>query len=246
MRARRTLVALALAALSLPWSAAQERKGADPARVARLVVEATNEFRRGEGLRALEVDRELSRAARDFAAFMARTGKFGHEADGRTPAQRAREHGYDYCLLAENIAFQFRSDGFASEELAGRFLDRWKRSPGHRMNLVDPDATHTAVVVARSEEGGFYAVQMFGRPSSESFHFEVRNESLDRLRYRVGGQDFSLAPRTARTHRRCATEKIVFDLDRRDEPRHEAFEARDGDRFVVERRGGGGFSVRRR
>lgn len=36
---------------------------------------------------------------------MAKTGKYGHAADGRKPAERAAAHGYEYCIVRENIAY---------------------------------------------------------------------------------------------------------------------------------------------
>ena len=52
------------------------------------------------------------------AAYMAKSGKFDHDADGRQPAQRIAAKGYRYCMVAENIAYEFSSRGFASSELA--------------------------------------------------------------------------------------------------------------------------------
>jgi uncharacterized protein YkwD len=110
----------------------------------------------------------LARTVRDFVDFMARTDRYGHEADGKQPADRARGHGYDYCLVSENIAYQYNSAGFRTAALARDFVEGWKHSPQHRKNMLEPAATQTAVAVARSEKSGrYYAVQMFGRPKSE-------------------------------------------------------------------------------
>jgi uncharacterized protein YkwD len=43
-------------------------------------------------------------------------------------------------------------------------VEGWKRSPGHRRNLLAREATQTGVAVARSDQGYYYAVQLFGRP----------------------------------------------------------------------------------
>ena len=45
---------------------------------------------------------------------MARTGKFSHSADGSEPAARAKRFGYEYCIVAENIAYIFSSEGMAT------------------------------------------------------------------------------------------------------------------------------------
>src|SRR5436309_941986 len=62
-----------------------EKPAASPdlPRVARLIVETTNSFRRQEGRGALRVNPQLSKAAQDFADYLARTGKFSHTADGK-------------------------------------------------------------------------------------------------------------------------------------------------------------------
>ena len=146
---------------------AESVRSPDIARVEKLVFEATNQFRRDQGVGPVEADARLGKAARDFARYMARTDKYGHDADGKQPADRARSHGYDYCVIAENISYQLNSAGFDAPELAGLYFEGWKRSPGHRRNMLDAEATDSAVAVARSDRTGrYYAVQMFARPRS--------------------------------------------------------------------------------
>jgi uncharacterized protein YkwD len=158
----------------VPLAAAQDR--ADPARVDELVVQQTNDFRRSEGRPPLERDDGLGRIAREFVSFIARTGKYSHEADGSTPSGRARRGGYDFCLISENLAYQYNSTGFTTRELAKKLVEGWKNSAGHRKNMLDRDALHTAVAVGRGEKNGYYyAVQLFARPRSASVDFEVRN-----------------------------------------------------------------------
>ena len=99
----------------------------------------------------MAVNPDLTDAARDFAAYMARTSRYGHTADGSRPADRAASHGYEYCVIAENIAYAFNSDGYTTEELGKTFVEGWKHSPGHRRNMLDPDVAETGVAVARSE-----------------------------------------------------------------------------------------------
>ena len=133
--------------------------------VATLVVEGTNRFRRDNGLAPLAPERRLVHAAWEFASYMAQTDRLDHAADGRQPWGRARAQGYDYCLVAENIAYQYDSRGFATVQLARELVSGWERSPGHRKNMLQRDAVDTAVAVARSAKTGrYYAVQMFGRP----------------------------------------------------------------------------------
>ena len=160
---RKHLLALAaaLAAMSLP--AAEGRP--DIARAAEIVIHDTNAIRRAEGRGAVARSEKLEETAADFARYLARTGSLDHEADGSTPGERARRHGYRWCRIAENIAYQYDSRGYSTEGLAQELLAGWRKSAGHRRNLLERDVVHTAVAIARSDRNGYYyAVQMFGKP----------------------------------------------------------------------------------
>ncbi|MGE5616277.1 MAG: CAP domain-containing protein [Bacillota bacterium] len=161
---RATVLALLAAAAALA-SSARDVEVPNLAGTTQSVIELANGFRHGEHRRTLVTSEMLTATAREFAAYMARTDRFDHEADGREPAERAREHGYSYCVLSENIAFEYSSRGFTTEELARRFVEGWKHSPGHRANLLDNEVVETGAAVAHSARSGrYYAVQMFGRP----------------------------------------------------------------------------------
>ena len=87
------------------WSSPAE--SADPVpdetmvqQVKRAIVEQTNAFRKEHKLDAVTGDENLMKCASDFANFMAKTSKYGHNADGQTPAQRAKAAGYEYCVLS--------------------------------------------------------------------------------------------------------------------------------------------------
>ena len=138
--------------------------GPDLSNVERLILERTNQFRSSEGVRRVAVDTRLASAARAFAKYMADTGRYGHEADGRKPSQRVKVHGYQYCVVSENISYQYSSEDFGTAELASRYFEGWKKSPGHRRNMLEASVTDTAVAVERSARTGrYYAVQLFGR-----------------------------------------------------------------------------------
>ena len=154
-----------LAALAFSVAAAAGAKEPDLGEAAQAIVVGTNALRREHGLDRVEVAPRLAETARDFATFLARTDLFDHTADGRHPEDRAKSHGYDYCLVSENIAYEFHSRGFATAELARAFVEGWRNSRGHRRNMLDRDATETGVALARSSRTGrYYGVQMFGRP----------------------------------------------------------------------------------
>jgi len=204
------------------------------AQVDRLIVEQTNDFRSMSGAAPVTPNPRLADTARYFADYMARTDRYGHEADGSEPAQRAAARGYDYCMVSENIAFEFSSAGFETQELARRFVDGWKASPGHRHNMLDHEATETAVAVAQSPRTGrYYAVQMFGRPQAMRVTFHISNRSPAAVRYELGGEWFQLPPRTTRTHERCHAEPMTLRLP--GEPKEMTVQPANGARYAVER-----------
>ena len=144
--------------------AALGARAADLPAVERSIIEGTNRFRHSQGLEPVHRDAVLERAARDFVAYLASTDRFDHQADGRTPGGRAQAKGYEFCLVAENIAYEFNTRGFTTAALADGLVDGWIKSPGHRKNMLDARAVDTGVAVAQSAKTGrYYAVQMFGR-----------------------------------------------------------------------------------
>ena len=217
---------------------AEGNRGAEVSKAAAMIVEQTNDFRAREGLKEVEVDAELSKTAQYFAQYMAKTDRYGHTADNKRPIERARGHGYEPCIVTENIAYQYSSAGFETEELAEQFVKGWKQSPGHRRNMLDADVTEIGVAVARSSDTGhYYAVQMFGRPRSQRIEFQIENESGMVVEYEVGERSYRLPPRYTRTHQICRPAKLTFDVPDR-EGRIATTRPGTGDRFVVVRENG--------
>jgi hypothetical protein len=196
------------------------------------IVEMTNAFRKENKLGEVKPNAALTAAARAFAHYLAKTGKFAHEADGREPSDRAAEQGYRYCLLAENLALNLDSRGFESRKLAGDVLKGWKESPGHRANLLQAGATEIGVAVARAPDRDpkFISVQLFGRPEDLKVTIKIENRSAVTVRYRLGGEAQDVPPRAVVTHAQCDSEPLVFDGLPASQGR---FDLRDGDRFLL-------------
>ena len=150
--------------------------------------------------------------------------------------QRAREHGYDYCLVLENIASLYSSEGFGTEELADRVMKGWKRSPGHRANMLDAEVTDIGVAIAQSEKSRtYYAVQLFGRPHSKRIEFRVANSSPVAVDYDLNGLAYTLPPRSTRTHQECRAVRLTMRLP--GERQSTTVQPGDGDRYEIERLG---------
>lgn len=232
------LSAACLMLLAAPSARSQPgaRVRADLAEVSRLIVAHTNTFRSQQSARATAPNTQLQQAAREFANYMARTGRYSHEADGRQPWERAAAHGYAYCMVSENIAYQFHSQGFHTDELARRFMTGWENSPGHRHNMLDPDATDIGVAVVQSRESGrYYAVQLFGRPQAMRMAFRIANRSAKAVSYELGDQRFQLPPRMVRRHEQCRPHTLTIRLPGMSQPT--TLQPRNGASYAVEQSG---------
>jgi uncharacterized protein YkwD len=198
------------------------------------IEQRTNEFREEQGLSPVSRNEKLLETAKDFAQYMARTDNYGHHADDRTPAERVAAHGYEYCLVAENIAYQYNSQGFTTGELTEGFVEGWKNSPEHRDNMLEPAAMETAVAIARSDEtGNYYAVQLFARPRSAQIAFSIANRSGEDVTYQVGERSFTLPPRYTRTHQQCRQETLTFSRGADDADMDQSFTVASGATYVV-------------
>ncbi len=182
------------------------------AAVQRAIVDQTNEFRKSNQLDAVQRDEHLMQAAKDFAEFMARTGKYGHRANGMTPAQRAEAAGYDYCVVRENIAYRMNTGDVTADSLIEVFVQGWIDSPPHRENMLADYITHTGVAVATTDDVTYYAVQMFGRPKSASFRLKLTNDSDETktIVFETNDQkeEVELQPRMIVTMTRCIPTKV--------------------------------------
>ncbi len=124
--------------------------GALETRIAILVEEQRH--RLDAKAKALAIDPELSKIARERAADMAAKNYLAHSApDGATSAsllmaQDAKWQG----LLGENLAAQHytRQSGVDVNAFAQRFLDEWMKSPAHRDNMAFINYDHAGVGAA--------------------------------------------------------------------------------------------------
>src|SRR5262245_49482281 len=96
---------LVLVAAAAP-SPAQEKK--DPPQMTegeKALLDLVNKEREKEKLPPLKSNARLAKAARGHSENMARQGKLEHVLDGKTPANRADDVGYNFLRIGENIAY---------------------------------------------------------------------------------------------------------------------------------------------
>jgi hypothetical protein len=185
----------------------------DIAKAEAAVVERTNAFRQAQGLTPVVRDRALDQAARQFAQYLAKSGRFAHEADGRQPAQRASEAGYRHCTIAENLASNLDSRGFTADRLSTEVVEGWKASPGHRKNMMLPIVTEIGVGVAQAPgaDPKLLTVQLLGRPESLAYSFQIINRSQIAVSYSLDGKPHAIEPRMSVKHTICVPGDIVFE-----------------------------------
>jgi hypothetical protein len=190
---------------------AEPKSTLDLAVVKQLIFTGTNQFRAQEKQASLKSNPQLGEAAQAFAVYLADTDKFSHTADGKEPWDRTAQAGYHYCIILENIAYEYDSAGFTAEALAGKFVRGWENSPGHRKNLLDPDVQDIGIGLARSSRTGrYYAVQDFGRPKSEMITFTVSNRTEIPVTYTIDGQTFTASPGYTITYERSRPPELRF------------------------------------
>lgn len=140
----------------------------DAVEIQRLVIEFTNERRVERGFSPLVEDATISAIALSHSANMAKAGNLSHELNGEGPTERGTAGGYFchyvsgnriYYGLSENISEHPRVREWVrtgmsteatkyykdSEHMALALVAGWMYSPGHRKNIMDPDAKSIGV-----------------------------------------------------------------------------------------------------
>lgn len=219
----------------------------DIAKVETAIVEMTNTFRRENRLGEVRVNPKLTEAARSYASYLARSGSFSHSADGRSPAERTRVTGYQFCLVAENLSLNLDSRGFETHRLAADAIDGWKRSPGHRRNMLAEHVTEIGVGVARaSDKEQYLSVQVFARPDSLRYTFVIRNQSAATVRYGIDDAATEVRAGFEVRHTACKPINLSF-IDARSGAASRKidgrFETREGDVYTVSGEGLGEIVV---
>jgi uncharacterized protein YkwD len=231
-------------------SDAAPQSDVDVGRTKELIFSRTNQFRAQEKRAALKTNPQLTEAAQAFAQYLAQSDKFSHTADGKEPWDRTAKAGYQHCIILENIAYEYSSAGFTTEDLASRFVTGWENSPGHRRNLLDPDVQDIGVGLARSSRTGrYYAVQDFGRPKSAMITFKVTNRLNHPVAYTLDGQRYAASPGYTITYERCRPVQLRFSWGEKEnvtpaakevfQPTNNAsytIHTEEGDRVTVDRR----------
>ncbi len=116
-----------------------------------------NKERQGQGLEPLTMNSSLSSAARLHSQDMINRNFFNHvNPDGLTPGDRARNAGYNFIALAENIC------GNSSIDLGHSSL---MESSSHRVNILNPTYKEVGIGIVDGGPYGKMITQLFGTQS---------------------------------------------------------------------------------
>jgi len=112
-----------------------------------------NQERTSRGLKPLQPNRRLARAAAGHAKDMVAKGYFSHDsADGRSFVDRIRTAGYivprAFPSLGEDLAWGSGTLGTPRE-----IVQSWMESPGHRANILDRKFRQAGMGVAFGDPG---------------------------------------------------------------------------------------------
>ena len=112
---------------------------------ARLLI---NAYRKQHGLKPVEVNPQLTSAAKDHARDLAKWDRISHYgSDGSNPWDRVKRSGYNPKVAAENVG-----TGQASID---EVFKGWRASDGHNKNLLLPDATQMGIALVRDPKTEF-------------------------------------------------------------------------------------------
>ncbi len=104
------------------------------------------------------------------------------------------------------------SRGFATRDLAKQTVEGWINSPAHNENLLGPHYTEigVAVVQAPDKNPKYITVQVFGRPQSAKYTFQIANTSGLPVTYTFGGERHDISPNMSVTHTACTPGALDF------------------------------------
>jgi uncharacterized protein YkwD len=157
----RRAAVIALGVACLGWAALADTKKDEPelklSKGEQAVLDLTNKAREKEELPPLKPNALLCKAARGHSANMSKQRELNHVLDGKNPADRVKDTGYQWASVGENIA---NGDDLTP---AGA-VELWMNSPPHKKNILSKDYTEIGIGIVRNDKGDVYYTQVFASP----------------------------------------------------------------------------------
>jgi uncharacterized protein YkwD len=183
----------------------------------------------------LVVDSTLNRVAADHAKYMAKQEKLSGTANGKGLAERVKSAGYDFIVVAQNLA---DAEGKVDEPAPKPAVihQGWLDSKVTRATLLNANFTHVGLGMAQSKKGTFYFVQILATPLHADLKemLKLLNEARAKEKLPALKLNATLC-RVARTHTQnmAKKEKMAHELDGKRVP-HRVESAGYDYRFVGE------------
>lgn len=132
--------------------------------VTRLITQATAKFRSEQSLPSLKADSTLAASAEKYSAKLLAGGYLAHvDKNGCDLTCRFDESGYSASSWGENLAMMEYDERPSAAYVANFFMSEWKKSSGHRKNLLSDTFSHQGIGVSVAE-GKVYVVVHFALP----------------------------------------------------------------------------------
>ncbi len=173
------------------------------------VLALTNKNRDEAGVKDLTLNDTLSVIAKQKLDDLFSKQYFEHVSPtGIGPSDLAKENGYDYIVIGENLALgSFNGDQ--------ALIDAWMASPGHRANILNPRYREIGIAVGQGVFEGkttWIAVQEFGLPITACPQPSVTDKvTINKIKTQVNNLESSLA--TQKTAIDSATIKFGVDYN---------------------------------
>ena len=137
------------------------------------VAASINAERAAAGLSELKIEAHLNASAQGHSEWMQETGTFDHEgAGGSSPAERIEQADFPLegsWQTAENIALRSLDGGLDEGEVDAMHAGLMD-SPGHRANILDPDAAYVGIGLSVGDRDGqevVYLTENFANTDGE-------------------------------------------------------------------------------
>ncbi|MBX9680252.1 MAG: CAP domain-containing protein [Gemmataceae bacterium] len=114
-----------------------------------------NRERKEKELTPLTSNSTLIRLARRHSTNMGKQDKMDHVLDEKNPSDRAKDIGYNYMKLGENIAY---GKGVELDAIHKGWMD----SKPHRENILNEDFAEVGVGIITDAQGKQWFTQVFG------------------------------------------------------------------------------------
>jgi uncharacterized protein YkwD len=163
----RPFLAFAVLLVLLPTLSAEgDHEKTPPAKLTadeKALIELLNKTRAEKKLSQLKVNPLLCKVAQQHNLNMAKQEKMEHVLDGKGPARRVLDAGYEYRKVAENLA---KAEGEADDPAPppADIHKHWMDSKNHRKNILEPKFTEVGVSMGQSKKGTFFYTMVFAVP----------------------------------------------------------------------------------